>query len=80
MATALIFLAVTSLAPATGTPAAANGVRPAATAHAIARIQVISGARFGPRYLEVPPSARRRSARLADGDGRLRPAELLEFQ
>lgn len=51
-----------------------------ASAHATARIMVISGVRFGQDYTAVPPSALRRVARLTDYDGQVRVAELLEFQ
>jgi len=50
------------------------------SAHATARIMIISGVKFGPDHNEVPPSAHRRSARLTDYDGQIRSAELLEFQ
>jgi hypothetical protein len=51
-----------------------------ASAHATARIMVISGAKFGQGYSAVPSGAYRRSARLTDYDGQVKSAELLEFQ
>jgi len=51
-----------------------------ATAHATARIQIISGVRFGQGHGLVPSSALRRSARLTEPDGQVSLAELLEFQ
>jgi hypothetical protein len=54
--------------------------RSTATAHATARIQVISGVKFGQDYHIVPPSALRRSASLTEADGQVSAAELLEFQ
>lgn len=58
------------------------GFHPTATvsAHATARIMVISGVKFGEGFSEFPASASRRSANLTDYDGQIRPAELLEFQ
>jgi hypothetical protein len=77
----LILLAATLWQPA-APPVRDHGFRPAATAsaRATARIQVISGAKFGPDYSLVPASAQRRSARLIEADGRASSAELLEFQ
>jgi hypothetical protein len=59
-----------------------SGFHPTATAsaHATARIMVISGAKFGQGYSAVPSGAYRRSARLTDYDGQVKSAELLEFQ
>ena len=77
----LTILAAASLAPsATATPALAPTFRTSATAQATARIQIISGVKFGPGHDLVPPSALRRSALLVDAGGQVRPAELLEFQ
>jgi hypothetical protein len=63
------------------TPKASN-LRPTASvsAHATARIMVISGVKFGEGYSDIPASASRRSASLTDYDGQVRTAELLEFQ
>jgi hypothetical protein len=73
--------AMTQTTPQSPAPKA-NSFRPVATAsaHATARITVISGVKFGEDYSDVPASARRRSADLTDYDGQVRPAELLEFQ
>jgi hypothetical protein len=67
--------------PATPAPNS-SGFHPTATAsaHATARIMVISGAKFGQGYSAVPSGAYRRSARLTDYDGQARSVELLEFQ
>ena len=54
--------------------------RSSATAHATARIQIISGVKFGQGYQAMPQSALRRSVSLTEADGQVRPAELLEFQ
>jgi len=54
--------------------------RSSATAHATARIQIISGVKFGQDHQLVPPSAHRRSARLTEADGQVTSALLLEFQ
>jgi hypothetical protein len=81
----LLFLwaaaAVPQSGPASQAPGA-QGFRPsaAASAHATARIMVITGVKFGPDYSDVPSSGLRRSARLTDYDGQVRSAELLEFQ
>ena len=80
MAATLIFVAAAGMAQAVSAAPTSLANRPGASARAIARIEIISGARFGPDHREIPPSARRRSARLIDGDGQIRPAELLEFQ
>ena len=77
----LLLLAAASL-PASAPPAPA-GFHPTATptAHATARIQIVSGVKFGEAYsAAVPASAARRSVRLTDYDGQVRSAELLEFQ
>ena len=74
-----IFLAAASL-PQAAAPSQTSAFRPTATAHATARIQIISGVKFGPSQTAVPPSALRRSAQLSDYDGQIRSAELLEFQ
>jgi hypothetical protein len=80
MVGAYILLVAASL-PAAAPPRSANlQPRPTATAHATARIQIISGVKFGQDYQVVPPSALRRAASLTDPDGQARPAELLEFQ
>lgn len=50
------------------------------TASATATIRIVSGVRFGPNQMSGAAGADRRKARLADADGLLRPAELLEFQ
>ncbi|MCL6741626.1 hypothetical protein LZ518_10835 [Sphingomonas sp. RB56-2] len=77
----MTILAAASLAQsATSTPAPTSAFRPSVTAHATARIQIISGVKFGPGHDLVPPNALRRSASLIDADGQVRPAELLEFQ
>lgn len=76
----LLFLAAAlSQAPE---PARASRFRPtaSASAHATARIQVISGVKFGQDYAAKPAGAARRSARLIDTDGQVSSAELLEFQ
>jgi hypothetical protein len=59
-----------------------SGFRPTATAsaHATARIMVISGVKFGEDYHDATVSAHRRSATLTDYDGQSRSVELLEFQ
>ena len=76
----LMVLAAASPPQATASHSPAPAFRATASARATARIQVISGAKFGPSFTEVPPSALRRSARLTDYDGQVRSAELLEFQ
>jgi hypothetical protein len=75
-----IFLAAAALPQPAVTPAQRSAIRPTASAHATARIRIISGVKFGPDYSTVPPSALRRSASLTDQDGQVRSAELLEFQ
>lgn len=57
---------------------AARPVR--ATAHATATIRIVSGARFGARYLAPVAGAFRRNVRLSNADGTSHSAELLEFQ
>jgi hypothetical protein len=65
-------------------PAAAQGSSFQAvsrvSARATASVQIISGVRFGAEWRGEAPGATRRETRLADGDGALRRAELLEFQ
>ena len=80
------FLYLAALVSPLPQPAAPAAVRPApsrpvrATAHARASITIISGVRFGPSYAAPVAGADRRSGRLTDADGTVRPAELLEFQ
>jgi len=76
----LALLVVASLStPAAPTPAEFKP-RSTATAHATARIQVISGVKFGHDHQTVPSSALLRRASLIEADGQVKPAELLEFQ
>jgi hypothetical protein len=80
MAGPYILLAAASLAsPA---PPKQPVFRPTSSvsAHATARIEIISGVRFGQNHRDVPASASLRPAQLTDADGQVRPAELLEFQ
>ena len=78
----LIFLAASVASETASSPPRGPEFRPtaSASAHATARIMIISGVKFGQDYAEVPASALRRSARLTDYDGQVRSAELLEFQ
>ena len=80
----VLFLTAAAMSqPVAQSPAPkASSFRPVATAsaHATARIMVISGVKFGEGYSDIPTSARRRSAQLTDYDGQVRTAELLEFQ
>ena len=81
MVTSLIILAAALSQPVV-TPPRATGFRPTATAsaHATARIMVISGVKFGQDHNSSPAGATRRSAHLTDAAGQVRTAELLEFQ
>lgn len=81
----LVLLAASASPAAPGAPAAPDALsnsRPTvtATAHAMARIRIISGVRFGSEEISGEEGAARRRAVLADSDGTERPAELLEFQ
>jgi hypothetical protein len=80
----MLLLAAAALTQPVAQPPApkASSFRPAtsATAHATARITIISGVKFGEAYSDIPASASRRSANLTDYDGQVRSAELLEFQ
>ena len=80
----MLLLAAGALTQPVAKPVAQEpaGFRPTATvsAHATARIMVISGAKFGEGLSEIPASASRRSANLTDYDGQIRSSELLEFQ
>jgi hypothetical protein len=78
----LLAAALASQATPEARGSSANNFRPTSTvtAHAIARITIISGVSFGPDHLSVPADAARRSALLTDYDGQVRAAELLEFQ
>jgi hypothetical protein len=77
----LIFLAAAALPlPTPSAPSHGPVFRPTATAHASARIRIISGVKFGQDYSAATTSGRRRAARLIDYDGQVRSAELLEFQ
>jgi hypothetical protein len=51
-----------------------------ATASATVSIRIISGVQFGSGRLSGAEGAIRRKAELAEADGQVRPAELLEFQ
>ena len=51
-----------------------------ATAHATASIRIISGASYGPGRAGKAPGAVVRTTQLADAQGSLHPANLLEFQ
>jgi len=81
----LVLLAASASPAAPAVPTAPDGMtnsRPTvtATAHAMARIRIISGVRFGSEEISGAEGAARRKAVLADADGAIRPAELLEFQ
>jgi hypothetical protein len=78
----LFLLAAASSSQSAAMPARAPGFRPTATAsaHATARIRVISGVKFGPDFADGISDALRRSTRLIEYDGQVRSAELLEFQ
>ena len=83
MVVPLLILAASALsAPSATEPVRPSGFRPttSASAHATARIQVISGVKFGQDYAARPAGADRRSTLLTDVNGQVRPAELLEFQ
>jgi hypothetical protein len=81
----LLILAA-SVSPLAGTspPAAGRGSSFQAisrvSARATASVQIISGVRFGAQWRGEASGAIRRQSQLADGDGALRRAELLEFQ
>jgi hypothetical protein len=76
----LLLLAASSLpAPVPSKPSDYHPTS-TASAHATARIMIISGVKFGQDYTAVPASALHRAARLTDYDGQVRAAELLEFQ
>ena len=80
----MLLMAATALPhsmPASSAPKPENfRASSTATAHATARIMVISGAKFGQDYISQPSSGLRRSASLMDSDGQVTLAELLEFQ
>jgi hypothetical protein len=81
----LVLLAASaSPAPPAVSPAAGtvDNSRPAisATARATVSIRIVSGVRFGSGEVSGADGATRRKAVLADADGSLRPAEILEFQ
>ena len=76
-----LLLAAASL-PSSAPPAPA-GFRPTATAsaHATARIRIVSGVKFGEGYTAaIPAGAALRSVRLTEYDGQIKSAELVEFQ
>jgi hypothetical protein len=81
----LVLLAA-SASPATpATQPATDGIanfRPtsSATAHATVSIRIVSGVRFGSEEVTGAEGAVRRKAVLAEADGSVRSAELLEFQ
>ena len=84
MVGSLLLLAAMALpqsVPAGEAPAR-SGFRPSAiaSAHATARITVISGVKFGEGYPAMSASALRRSTHLTEYDGQEVAAELLEFQ
>ncbi len=64
--------------PEVARAAASRPVR--ATAQATATIRIVSGVRFGARYMAPVAGAFRRNVRLSNTDGTTHPAELLEFQ
>lgn len=83
MVGSLLILAAAAAASQPAIPARTSGAnRPkiSASAHATARIQIISGVKFGQDFQAEPAGAGRRQASLADADGQARPVELLEFQ
>lgn len=51
-----------------------------ATARATVSVRILSGARFGQGKAGDAPGGTRRSVRLVERDGIIRPTELLEFQ
>ena len=73
-------LLAANLPPASPPDASQSRPIATATARATARIQIISGVKFGPGCAAAPPSALRRSARLTEADGQVSSAILLEFQ
>jgi len=75
---ALILLAATVGTPSA--PSATPAATPRASATAKVSIRIVSGVRFGPDQLSGAAGADRRKAQLAEADGLVRPAELLEFQ
>jgi len=75
----LLAASVSPIAPASS-PAPRPVASYRATATATASIRIISGVRFGPGQISGAAGADRRKAQLADADGLIRPAELLEFQ
>jgi hypothetical protein len=77
----LLAAAMTQAMPASHGSGSSN-FRPGSSvsAHATARIMIISGVKFGQDYSAVPPSATRRSTLLIDYNGTVSSAELLEFQ
>jgi len=68
------------------TPPQAQPVAPAfqpvsgATARATVSVRIVSGVRFGLGHSAEAPGAIRRKTRMADSDGSVHRAELLEFQ
>jgi len=77
----LLFAAAQAAQPIPAERHAAKFV-PAAgvTARAMASVRILPAARFGPGRSGEAPGADRRKTRIADQQGQLRPAELLEFQ
>jgi hypothetical protein len=77
----VVFLAA-SVSPSTAPapPVAERQVAVRASATATATIRIISGVRFGADQAKEAPGADRRSSLLADANGTMRAAELLEFQ
>ena len=81
-----VILLAALVSPATpATKPAADGMAKfqpssSATASATVRIRIISGVQFGSDRLSGADGAARRKAELADADGQIRPAEILEFQ
>ena len=81
MVTSLIIVAAALSQPVAVSPGSPSLRRTvSASAHATARIMIISGVKFGQDYTSRPAGAARRPALLADADGQVRRAELLEFQ
>ena len=81
----LILLAASVSPPARPVSPAPNGVASAkpvsrAMAQATVSIRIISGVSFGEGRLSGGEGGFRRKAQLADANGTVRPAELIEFQ
>jgi hypothetical protein len=81
----LVLLAALVSPPALALPPAEGRTsnsppRIVATAQARVSITIISGVRFGPGYVSGAVGADRRKVTLAEADGLVRTAELLEFQ